>query len=117
MRTPITPLPAIHAVDDNIHKDNSADSILKLRQLISSLIYEVDSLDRSFVPMTEPFFTAESGGDICFYEEVTRFEIALIKAALRRTNGHQVRAARLLNLNPSTLNAKIRQYELKHLVV
>ena len=113
---PLPPLTAIHAVDDNIHEGNSAHSILKLRQLISSLIDEVDSLDRSFVPISEPFLTAESGG-ICFYEEVTRFEIALIKAALKRTNGHQVRAARLLNLNPSTLNAKIRQYELKHLVI
>jgi transcriptional regulator with GAF, ATPase, and Fis domain len=116
MRTPEPPLPAIHAVDINIHKGTSAPSILKLRHLISSLINEVDTLDRSFVPITEAFFTAECDG-ICFYEEVERFEIALIKAALQRTNGHQVRAARLLNLNPTTLNAKIRQYELKHLVV
>lgn len=111
----IDPLPAIEAVD-NIHKGNSGHSILKLRQLLSSLINEVDSLDRSFMPITEPFFTTECDG-ICFYEEVRRFEIALIKTALQRTSGHQVRAARLLNLNPTTLNAKIRQYELKHLVV
>ena len=115
MRMPLTPLTAIHAVDDNIHESNSAHSILKLRQLISSLLNELDSLDRSFVPISEPFFTAECR-EICFYEEVTRFEIALIKMALKRTKGHQVRAARLLNLNPSTLNAKIRQYGLKHLL-
>lgn len=50
---------------------------------------------------------------IDFYSEVTSFEIGLIKGALRRTKGHQGRAARLLNLNPSTLNAKIKQYEIK----
>jgi len=116
MRTRIRPLTAIPAVDINTDKGTSSHSILKLRHLISSLINEVDSLDRSFVPITEAFFAAECDG-IRFYEEVERFEIALIKAALKRTNGHQVRAARLLNLNPTTLNAKIRQYELKHLVV
>ena len=111
MRTSTQPRYAIHAVENNAHKGNSADSILKLRQLISSLINEVDSLDRSFVPITEAFFDEECGG-ISFYEEVQRFEIALIKAALQRTNGHQLHAARLLNLNSSTLNAKIRQYDL-----
>ena len=115
MRMQLPPLTAIHAVDDNRDGGNSVHSILKLRQLLSSLINEVDSLDRSFVPISEPFFTAECG-EICFYEEVTRFEIALIRVALKRTHGHQVRAARLLNLNPSTLNAKIRQYGLKHLL-
>ncbi len=47
---------------------------------------------------------------IDFYEEVSCFEIALIKRALLLAEGHQTKAARLLKLNPTTLNAKIRGY-------
>jgi transcriptional regulator with GAF, ATPase, and Fis domain len=50
----------------------------------------------------------ENGLD--FYDEVTRFEIDLIKRALLLTGGHQGRAARLLNLRATTLNSKIKHY-------
>jgi DNA-binding NtrC family response regulator len=43
-----------------------------------------------------------------FYEEVKRFEIDLIRRALEQTGGHQSRAARLLGLNATTLNSKIK---------
>ena len=49
---------------------------------------------------------------IDFYEEVSCFEIGLIKRALLLAEGHQTKAARLLNLNPTTLNAKIRRYRI-----
>jgi transcriptional regulator with GAF, ATPase, and Fis domain len=89
--------------------DLSAESILKLRHLISQLMAEVESLDeKSILPPNQ-----EDSEPIDFYEETRRFEIALIKRALRQTNGHQVLAARLLNLNPTTLHAKIKQYGLK----
>jgi transcriptional regulator with GAF, ATPase, and Fis domain len=97
-------------------KDNFAQSTSKLRQLILDLINEVDSLDRSALSITDVLFT-KNCESIRFYEEVKRFEITLIKAALKRSNGHQVHAAKLLNLNPSTLNSKIKQYDLRHLVV
>lgn len=45
-----------------------------------------------------------------FYDEVSRFEIDLIKRALLLTAGHQARAARLLNLRATTLNSKIKHY-------
>jgi len=50
---------------------------------------------------------------IDFYEEVSGFEIALIKRALFLAQGHQIKAARLLKLNPTTLNAKIRSYGIR----
>jgi transcriptional regulator with GAF, ATPase, and Fis domain len=53
----------------------------------------------------------ESGLD--FYDEVTRFEIDLIRRALLQTAGHQVRAARLLNLKVTTLNSKIKHYNIR----
>jgi DNA-binding NtrC family response regulator len=47
-----------------------------------------------------------------FYDEVKRFEIDLIRRALEQTGGHQSRAARLLGLNATTLNSKIKTYNL-----
>src|ERR1041385_7508165 len=46
---------------------------------------------------------------IDFYEEMSCFEIALIKRALLLAGGHQKKAARLLKLHPTTLNAKVRR--------
>ncbi len=48
-----------------------------------------------------------------FYEEVKRFEIDLIMRALEQTRGHQSRAARLLGLNATTLNSKLKSYNLR----
>jgi len=48
-----------------------------------------------------------------FYEEVKRFEIDLILRALEQTGGHQSRAARLLGLNATTLNSKIKSYGIR----
>ena len=47
-----------------------------------------------------------------FYEEVKRFELDLIQRALDQTGGHQSRAARLLGLNATTLNSKIKTYNI-----
>lgn len=52
------------------------------------------------------------GRGVNFYDEVKRFEIDLIRRALEQTGGHQSRAARLLGLNATTLNSKIKTYNL-----
>jgi len=52
------------------------------------------------------------GRGINFYEEVRRFEIDLIRRALEQTGGHQSRAARLLGMNATTLNSKIKTYNI-----
>src|SRR5688500_17047971 len=52
------------------------------------------------------------GGGVNFYDEVKRFEIDLIRRALDQTGGHQSRAARLLGLNATTLNSKIKSYNI-----
>ena len=49
---------------------------------------------------------------VSFYEEVKKFEIDLIRRALEQTGGHQSRAARLLGLNATTLNSKIKGYNI-----
>ncbi len=47
-----------------------------------------------------------------YYDEVKKFEIDLIRRALHQTGGHQSRAARLLGLNATTLNSKIKNYNI-----
>jgi len=46
-------------------------------------------------------------------DEVQRFETDLIRSALERTGGNQARAARLLGVKHTTLNAKIKRYQIR----
>ena len=52
------------------------------------------------------------GRGINFYDQVRRFEVDLIRRALEQTGGHQSRAARLLGMNATTLNSKIKTYRI-----
>ncbi len=47
-----------------------------------------------------------------FYDQVRKFEMDIIRRALEQTGGHQSRAARLLGLNATTLNSKIKTYNI-----
>jgi DNA-binding NtrC family response regulator len=47
-----------------------------------------------------------------FYDEVAKFEINLIRQALEITGGNQSRAARLLGMNTTTLNSKVKSYNI-----
>ena len=75
-----------------------------LKDLAQALIREIDRLRHAQLP------DVERGVD--FYEEVERFEVNLIRSALERTGGHQTRAARLLGINVTTLNHKIKRYRI-----
>ena len=50
---------------------------------------------------------------VSFYDEIKNYEIDLIRRALDQTGGHQSRAARLLGLNATTLNSKIKSYNIR----
>jgi DNA-binding NtrC family response regulator len=50
---------------------------------------------------------------IDFYDEVRRFEVDIIRRALEQTGGHQSRAARMLGMNATTLNSKIKTYNIQ----
>ncbi len=78
--------------------------IADISKLLSSLNAAVEDLESIDAPDLDEGFD--------FYNEVERFEISLIKRALRITDGSQVRAARLLNLKATTLNTKIKQFKL-----
>jgi DNA-binding protein Fis len=75
-----------------------------LKQLALKLLLEAQALNE--VP------TLDVRNGIDFYEEVKRFEIDLIQRALSFTHGNQLRAARLLNMKATTLNTKIKNYNI-----
>lgn len=54
-----------------------------------------------------------AGGVMDFYAEVREFEVQMIVAALRQAGGKQSEAARLLKLKPTTLNSKLKMYNLR----
>jgi DNA-binding NtrC family response regulator len=82
----------------------SSDNIKNLKELTLRLLQEVQSIGE--------VHTVNLEGGLDFYAEVSRFEVDLIKRALVHTAGHQGRAARLLNLKVTTLNSKIKHYNL-----
>ena len=79
--------------------------IEKLRNIARSLISDFDDIRAGSV--------SDLADGIDMNDEVRRFEVKLIRHALLAANGHQVRASRLLGLKPTTLNAKIKRYEIE----
>jgi DNA-binding NtrC family response regulator len=92
------------AVSGYDEPEGAGANITSLRELTFKLLRKVESIGEAQAP------NIQSGID--FYEEVSRFEIDLIKRALVQTGGHQRRAARLLNLKVTTLNSKIKHYNI-----
>ena len=87
------------------------DTRIILRKSLSTLIDFTEALRTALEVLESPDVVNVDEG-IDFYREVQRFEVALIERALGRTGGSQTKAARLLGLNLTTLNSKIKSYEL-----
>jgi transcriptional regulator with PAS, ATPase and Fis domain len=81
------------------------EKIEDLTSIASALLEEIKSL--------QPSHTVDVRGGIDFYDEVKKFEVNLIKRALDRTGGHQTKAAELLNIKITTLNSKIKRYNIE----
>jgi transcriptional regulator with GAF, ATPase, and Fis domain len=75
-----------------------------LRETVLQLLDEVESL-----AISRPVDIKRGAR---FSDEVRQFEVTLIRTALGRTSGSQIRAAKLLGLKPTTLNAKIKRYNI-----
>jgi len=76
-----------------------------VREIARSLLSELETLERA---------APAAAGKISLDDEVKRFEIDLIRAALDRAHGNQARAARMLGVKHTTLNAKIKRYRIQH---
>lgn len=88
-------------VDDSI-----GNRIGAVRDLALHLMGEVEALENA------KSLDISRGIDI--YAEVRQYESALIRRALRHTGGNQKKAASLLGLLPSTLNDKIKRYQISY---
>ncbi len=75
-----------------------------LKDLAQNLIGEVEALG------TVKSLDISQG--INMHEEVRTYETILIRRALKLTGGNQKKAARLLSLLPSTLNDKMKRYQI-----
>jgi transcriptional regulator with GAF, ATPase, and Fis domain len=95
--------PAVNP-EENSESSTSRNSVTALRELVLRLLCEVQSIN------VVGSVAIENGFD--FYDEVSRFEVDLIRRALLQTGGHQVQAAKLLNLKVTTLNSKIKHYQI-----
>lgn len=84
-----------------------AERIEALREITLSLLTELESLNSMIAPAP----TAELGLNLD--DEVKSFEIDLIRTALVKTRGNQALAARLLGVKHSTLNSKIKRYQIR----
>ena len=94
---------AVESREPDAAPEQTASIKLKtLKELTLALLKEVESLKGS------AGFDGKLSVD--FADEVRRFETDLIRWALMHTGGHQRRAARLLNIKVTTLNAKIKRY-------
>jgi DNA-binding NtrC family response regulator len=88
----------------NFLRDRAFESRLSsLRDVAMELLNAVESLKTTSSDSSE-------NRTLRLHEEVRKFETDLICTALVRTGGNQLRAARLLGVKHTTLNAKIKRY-------
>jgi DNA-binding NtrC family response regulator len=118
-----TPKPAI-APNGNGNREypKDASQTLKHREGAERLQQRLESLGRQAAALTAEIedvrwldlgaklVSIEEGIDL--YNEIRRFEISLIVQALKFTHGSQKEAAALLKMNHTTLNSKIKKYQI-----
>jgi transcriptional regulator with PAS, ATPase and Fis domain len=69
--------------------------------------------DKAFTDESARLQSLDFSDGVDFYGEVQRFEVGLIKRALEETAGNQAKAAKLLRIKPTTLNSKIKLYNIE----
>jgi len=105
------------APPDNVDAIVLRERITNLREIVDDLRRRAEDMTCTLegfglfgLPTTLPSATCE----LDFYSEVRRFEIFLIRNALRLTKGSQVKAARLLKMPETTLNSKLKSFNIDH---
>src|ERR1700752_4446706 len=92
-----------------------SDRIQRVVDLADALLTEAETLarDKAFTEEATRLKPLDILGGISFYDEVQRFETHLIKMALAETGGNQAKAARLLGIKATTLNSKIKLFNIE----
>jgi DNA-binding NtrC family response regulator len=116
MSTPLESINKRHlrAVPPRIKRVRSSDRLERIRDLASELLDHSEALkhETEMADTSATIATLDTNSTIDFFEEVRRFEVQLIRRALK-LGGSQVRAARLLGLETTTLNHKVKKYGLQ----
>lgn len=104
---------------ENTNTTSLAQNLLEnrveaLRALATLMLREVESIEK-VVPTTDG--NDFDANDFCLQNEVQRYEAALIRSALVKAAGRQRQAARLLGVKVTTLNAKIKKYDINWRVI
>jgi DNA-binding NtrC family response regulator len=81
--------------------------------LLNELNSAVGSEESTAAGMSDYVEKLYSGAGVNYYQELRQFEVELIRCALALTGGKQARAARLLGLKTTTLNTKIKQFNIQ----
>jgi transcriptional regulator with GAF, ATPase, and Fis domain len=91
------------------------DRIQRVVDLADALLIEAETLarDKAFTDEANKLRPLDIVSGIDFYDEVQRFETHLIKMALSETGGNQAKAARLLGIKATTLNSKIKLFNIE----
>jgi len=91
-------------VESRVTRDSMEVQLGVLKEVALSLLRQLDVIKTSTRP------SKVDGKSL--HDEVRDFEIELINSALARTHGHQRKAAGLLGLKVTTLNAKLKRYNI-----
>jgi DNA-binding NtrC family response regulator len=100
--------------DANTHNSSELEyRVEQLTLLAKALANEIETLQAELA--TDHHHEKSVGLDdqgVDFYHEIELYEIELIKSALNYCGGNQTKAARLLHMKSTTLNAKMKHYGL-----
>lgn len=104
----------LRAIPSRTRPKQSAQRLRKVREMTSRLLDELSTLEHEagLAEASDTVAVLGLDGRINLAEEVRRFEIKLIRRALELTGGNQARAAQMLGLGTTTLNYKIKVYQL-----
>lgn len=80
-----------------------------LKSLSFLFIREINSLEQAQGNLEEEI---RNEHPISLFRELQRIEVKMIRCAMIRSMGNQTKAARLLGLKVTTLNAKIKRYKI-----
>lgn len=106
--------PKLRGLPSRPGKAQTTERLEKIKRMAAALLYEAESLDHdnALAESSSTVNNLTQNTAVDFFAEVKHFEMRLISRALELTGGNQARAARLLGLGTTTLNYKIKSYQI-----
>jgi len=87
---------------------NARETLRQRIEDLSDQAIDIGTRLQALALLTLPLAVPPVENGIDFYAEVRRFEVALIRRAMKYTKGSQIEAARLLKMKNTTLSSKIK---------